>query len=572
MNVPMFGKKDGWETMYDFPLHRTRAQHMSMYEPWFACETRRRIAKNEKLADNALIRALALTNPAAGQSYKKSPLTGDAKQEIIQSTLTVIAQMAKGISEDASQDEDSKELLRNLQRSAAEIRGVAAQREALQHQLVDIRKGLYEKLNNRAVFLGGTATGYVDIVPTTLDARSPGVVLHGAIFNAIMTRKMWRVAPRYVTYLVILVFGLITGAFVANLSPFPAFAAVMTLCLGYLAFNGLYLFDYHSLIVGTSGPLLVTILVWLGITVPNFLAEIKERNRITRRFSNYVDPSLVDYVIEHPEQAKFDGEAREMTMGFTDLAGFTTLTESLGTRTIPLLSEYIGKMVPIIRANQGYVSRLMGDGIYFFFNAPGHDPLHAIHAVSTAIQMHEAVAQLNLTLPQRGYPLLGLRAGICTGKVIVGDAENSREFSDYTAMGDAVNTAARLEGANKVFGTRTLVIRRTIELLDGQFLNRPIANLRVAGKTHRGGCFRTSLSNRTGHGTRSKQTGRYLGRSGPTFPGRGFFRLHRRGSIGWIRRAGKANFRRYIAPGALAGISDICLQSDFAGQVILTEK
>jgi adenylate cyclase len=255
------------------------------------------------------------------------------------------------------------------------------------------------------------------------------------------------------------------------------------MCVCFLAFNGFYLFDRHDLIVGMTGPLLAAILVWSGITVPNFITEIKERNRITRRFSNYVDPSLVNYVIEHPEQAHFDGESREMTMGFTDLKNFTTLTESLGPRTILLLNEYIGRMVPIIRNNQGYVSRLMGDGIYFFFNAPGRDDFHAAHAVATALQMHAAVDEMNLTLPGRNYPTLSLRAGICTGTVIVGDAGARELFSDYTAMGDAVNTAARLETANKNFSTRTLIIERTVELLEGQYLCRPIANVRVAGKT-----------------------------------------------------------------------------------------
>jgi adenylate cyclase len=171
-----------------------------------------------------------------------------------------------------------------------------------------------------------------------------------------------------------------------------------------------------------------------------------------------------------------------MTMGFTDLAGFTTLTESLGPRTVPLLAEYMNNMIPTIRAHQGYVSRLMGDGIYFFFGAPEPDTNHAVHAVDTILQMHKAMDRLNQTLPGRDFPQLTMRAGLCTGKVIVGDA-GSTEFHDYTAVGDSVNTAARLETANKYLGTKALVSARTIELLDGQFLSRPIANLRVAGKT-----------------------------------------------------------------------------------------
>jgi adenylate cyclase len=139
-------------------------------------------------------------------------------------------------------------------------------------------------------------------------------------------------------------------------------------------------------------------------------------------------------------------------------------------------------MIPIIRNNKGYVSRLMGDGIYFFFNAPWSNPDHAVHAVETVLQMHRALDGLNQKLAPQNFPLLIMRAGVCSGKVIVGDA-GSKEFSDYTAVGDSVNTAARLETANKVFATKALINARAVELLDGQYLVRPIANLRVAGKT-----------------------------------------------------------------------------------------
>jgi adenylate cyclase len=171
-----------------------------------------------------------------------------------------------------------------------------------------------------------------------------------------------------------------------------------------------------------------------------------------------------------------------MTMVFTDLAGFTSMTERLGEKAVALLAEYMSHMVPAIRRNRGYIAKQMGDGLFFFFNAPQPDPHQAENAVTTVLEMRDALDVLNASLKNRGLPELGMRAGVSTGRVVIGDA-GTADASDYTALGDSVNLAARLEAANKAFGTHTLIVARTVELLQDQFLVRPIANLTVAGKT-----------------------------------------------------------------------------------------
>ncbi|MDB5291793.1 MAG: hypothetical protein JWL69_3034, partial [Phycisphaerales bacterium] len=484
MEVPMFGRSGEWQTMYDYPRHQNPVQHVSVYEAWRICLTKRRIEANESAADRVLVDALGLTDPKAASDYRTAPLRGDAKRKMILETLASMADVITGLASVAAADlgPAEQQLLAKLKTDDSNLRQILKQNDAMNQQLAGLRSELRTKLNDKVLFMGGTATGHTDMYPTALHPICPGVVVHGAVCNAILTGKMWRVAPPYVTLLITAATGLVCGIFATFFSPARAFIATASLSVGYLLVNGFVLFDYGNLIVGAAGPAFAAGLAWSAITLFNFIAEAAERARITARFSNYVDPSLVNWVIDHPEQARFDGESREMSMGFTDLAGFTTLTEQLGERTVKLLAEYMGHMIPIIRAHNGYVSRLMGDGIYFFFGAPKPDADHANHAVSAALAMHEAVDQLNLTLPARGFPLLKLRAGLSSGRVIVGDA-GSAEFSDYTALGDPVNTAARLESANKFFGTRTLLTARTIELVNSAFLMRPIANLRVAGKT-----------------------------------------------------------------------------------------
>ena len=150
------------------------------------------------------------------------------------------------------------------------------------------------------------------------------------------------------------------------------------------------------------------------------------------------------WVLAHPEQGRFDGQVREMSMGFSDLAGFTAMTEKLREKAVPLLAEYMGRMIPAIRAQKGYVSKLMGDGIYFFFGAPVPNEHHATDAVAAVLGMHAALAELNEELKARGMPTLGMRIGVSTGSVVIGDAGPS-DASDYTALGDPVNLASRLE-------------------------------------------------------------------------------------------------------------------------------
>ena len=482
MQVPMFGRRNGWLTMYDYPSHRQTAQHISVYEVWRACQTRRRIAHNESVADSALVAALSSLDPTAAQTYSASPLTGEPKSKLIRETLASLHESIAGLAGETSLDPDTRKLLDQWKTSERQLQSVMRQREPLQLQLEQLRTGLRTRLGGRALFLGGTATGIGDTKSTSLHYSAPGVVVHGAVFNAIMTGKLWRVAPAWLTTTLTIAMGLFTGLIAAGMSPVKGTVAAAALLVDYLAFNGYVLFDSKNFIVGAAGPTLAVGLAWSAVALRNFVAEIAERSRITRRFRSYVDPTLVDWVLNHPEQSRFEGEVREMTMVFTDLAGFTTMTERLGERAVSLLGEYMSHMVPCIRRNRGYICKQMGDGIFFFFNAPEPNPDQAVHAVRAVLEMRAALDSFNAALRQRDLPELGMRAGVSTGRVVIGDA-GTPEASDYTALGDSVNLAARMESANKNFGTHTLITARTVELLEGKFLVRPIANLRVAGKT-----------------------------------------------------------------------------------------
>ena len=230
------------------------------------------------------------------------------------------------------------------------------------------------------------------------------------------------------------------------------------------------------------------VLLGVGLAEDHIRSEA-ERKHVTRRFESYVDPALVKYVIEHPETEHIDGEARELTVVFTDLEGFTALTERLREGAVPLLNEYLRLMVPLIRGHNGYRNKFLGDGMMFFYGAPERNPDHAIHAVATVLKMQEMMVTFNELIADRrkhlcdDLPVLSMRTGVSSGQMIVGDA-GPQEASDYTVLGDTVNLGARLESANKQLGTRILLSERTVELLPNDlFLLRPIGRLQVVGKT-----------------------------------------------------------------------------------------
>ncbi len=187
--------------------------------------------------------------------------------------------------------------------------------------------------------------------------------------------------------------------------PKPA-AAALSLGISYFLFNWYLLFDFSQLIVGIAGPAIAMLLTWISCQLVEFLVEKLERVRITPPVRTYVDPALVNYLVEHPDENVTDGQEREMTVVFTDLAGFTTISEKLKEKVVPLLNEYLGLMVTIIRKHNGYVNKFLGDGIMFFYNAPRPNPNHAADAVATVLEMQEKLIAFNEGLIRRGLPAI----------------------------------------------------------------------------------------------------------------------------------------------------------------------
>jgi adenylate cyclase len=279
--------------------------------------------------------------------------------------------------------------------------------------------------------------------------------------------------------------GALVTFFDAYFSSYRALVATGFFSGIYLLFNGFVLYDMNNRMVPAAGVITAAGIVWGILTLFRYIFETTERARITKRFSSYVDPAVVNYVVDNPD-AKLDGEVKEITVVFTDLAGFTTISEKLKERTVPLLNEYMSRMLPIIRAHNGLWNKFLGDGIMFFYNGLPPNPTHARDAIRTVLDMQKSVEEFNKYLFENKLPKVAMRAGIATGDMVVGDAGSNRpgcEAADYTVLGDEVNLAARLESANKALGSRALMTQRSLDLGGDEFLWRPMGKLIVMGKT-----------------------------------------------------------------------------------------
>jgi class 3 adenylate cyclase/CHASE2 domain-containing sensor protein len=484
MDVPLFGRPDDWLTMYDAPRYARPVDHYSAYLVYQASETQAKLESNRADANRLLSRTEASAILSSVMSLPKARPNDPANdRRRLERAVAALATYIKNLRAEPDPDSDDKQMLEEALHAYGALY-VEAQDSfgpnGLARQLEQLRAGLRADFRGKAIFFGGVATGLGDSHPTAMFDACPGIVIHGAVYNALLTGKIWRRASPATGTAVTAVAALLTLLLVTWLSPATAFVASLTLGTGYLAVNGYVLLARHDLILEAAGPTVAIALVYTGVTLTNFLAEISEHARVTRLFRSYQDPALVEYMLDHPEHIRFDGEERELTVGFSDIAGFTTLSDQLGAAVVPLLAEYMSHMTPVIRA-KGTVLQQLGDGLLFLFGAPRPDPDHPANAVAAALDMHAAMATFNRTLVDRGDRPLSIRVGLATGDVVVGDAGPPDDYT-YLALGATTNLAARLESANKFFGTRILVNARTADLLGHRFLLRPIANLRAVGK------------------------------------------------------------------------------------------
>lgn len=354
---------------------------------------------------------------------------------------------------------------------------------AARKTVADARAHFAEKCRGRVCVVGWTATGALaDAMAVPVAPICPGACVHGVAIENLLSGRLMRREPLWIDLLVTVVFAYLCIVLACRL-PLPWAPGALLLAAGvFIAANGaVFAAGYWQ---SLAWPLVAGGGAFIAAWVARATHEFRQRRRITAQFRNYVSPSLVDHLVSHPELASLKAERRTLTCVFTDLAGFTSVGERLGAEeTARLLNAYLGAATQAFIAAGGNVNKFMGDGMLVFWGAPLEDPQHAAGACRGLLACRAALEKLADDPALAGLPRLALRAGCVTAEVMVGDFGAPPRRSDYTVIGDGVNLAARLESANKQLGTATLVGEATAKAVAGAFLLRPIARLRVVGRS-----------------------------------------------------------------------------------------
>ncbi|MGB2821077.1 MAG: CHASE2 domain-containing protein [Phycisphaerae bacterium] len=357
--------------------------------------------------------------------------------------------------------------------------------ELLRGQIAEGLNEIQRRVKGKICMVGSTSTGAMDFVPTPVHPRMPGVLVHANIFNTIVSGAFVTEAHPAVNVAVILLAGLLVSVLGARLPILQAGPLALLMAAGYAVVNLFVVFAVLDCWLVLVSPIAAMLASFLMVTAYRQLTEEQEKRRIRNEFAHTLSPALVDQLLADPTQ--LDPKRQTLTCFFSDLTKFTPLAERLGEQgTVALLRRYFDRMDDVVQNRfGGFVSKYMGDGILSFFGAPVAQEDHARRALLAAAGCLREIEELNEDiageLDERAQ--LSCRVGISTGPVMFGDC-GSTNRPDYTAIGDCVNLASRLESANKQFGTLILVDEEAWRQGDdGSLLARPLGRIIVVGKT-----------------------------------------------------------------------------------------
>jgi adenylate cyclase len=338
-----------------------------------------------------------------------------------------------------------------------------------------------EAFRDKFILFGFTAPGLFDLRPTPVDGIFPGVEIQATILDNLLSGSFIRQCPTGVWVAAALGLSLAAGmAGSVFSSPFGhVLISLVFLAAPVIAALGGYFTGWSLPLVAPEIAVATTLFL---VFVINYATEGRQKRFIQGAFKQYLSPAVIDQLILHPERLRLGGERRVLSIFFSDLEGFTTISEKLDPEALTtLLNEYLSAMTDIVHEEAGTVDKFEGDAIIAFWNAPLEVIDHPLRVVRTALRCQERLALLNPQFQKRAGRDLLMRIGIHTGSAVVGNLGSHSRF-DYTMLGDSVNLAARLEGANKAFGTYLMISEATRQGIGSAFPVREIARLAVVGR------------------------------------------------------------------------------------------
>ena len=338
-------------------------------------------------------------------------------------------------------------------------------------------------LKDKILIIGATAQGMFDLRATPFATALPGCEIHAHIIDSVLSKNLLYHLPMndFLNILIIIITGLILGFILPATGAVAGISTYTALTFTYCLLCQL-LFSRYGLMLNMFYPVAVLTLIYTSITVFRYLSESKKKKFISAAFSTYLAPSVVKQLIKSPEKLLLGGEDRDITAFFSDVQGFTSISEKLTPKElVELLNEFLTEMTDIILKYEGTVDKFEGDAIIAFFGAPNDLENHARVTCLACIEMQKKLAEMNEFWVMEGKPELFMRIGLCSGTAVVGNM-GSRNRMDYTMMGDVVNTAARLEGVNKYYSSYTMISETTKHLAGPEIATREIDTIYLVGK------------------------------------------------------------------------------------------
>ena len=340
-----------------------------------------------------------------------------------------------------------------------------------------------ELLRGRIVLIGTTAPGLKDQRSTPVGEAYSGVEMHANLVAGMLEGTI-KEKPAFALAVDILQLLLAGGVMVFLLPLMSAFRASVVALLVLLLLLGvnMALWQYGNLVLPLAAGLLLVFSLYALNMSWGYFVESRSKRQLTGLFGQYVPPELVEEMSRDPENYSMAGRKAELTVLFSDIRGFTTISEGLEPDQLAtLMNEYLGAMTEIVRHQRGTLDKYIGDAIMAFWGAPVDDAEHAKHAVLTALEMQKVLPDLNKKLASKGWPELKIGVGVNSGAMTVGDM-GSPVRQSYTVMGDAVNLGSRLEGITKQYGVGIVVGETTRNRLRSEFVFRELDRVRVKGK------------------------------------------------------------------------------------------
>jgi len=347
-----------------------------------------------------------------------------------------------------------------------------------------------EELAGKIALVGYTdsAKGLYDLRATPIDPNTPGVELHAtAIQNLIDGKYMERAGLIFTSLLMFVFMSAISVVMSAkNIKAINANIIVFLISATYLSVT--YIFFKNGIWIEIFYPLSVMVFMWTMLNGVNYFSEEVEKKYIRNVFGHYISPALVEELIKKPEMVKLGGDKKELTAFFSDIAGFTSISEKLTPEElVEYLNDYLSIMSDVILRHNGTIDKYIGDAIMAIFGAPVHSEKNAEDACLAALEYQQKLEEFRIRCRENGKPPIYARIGINTGDMVVGNMGcnigKNKKFN-YTIIGDEVNLASRLEGVNKFYETNIIISQGTYEKVKDKFEVRLLEIGRVKGKEH----------------------------------------------------------------------------------------